>query len=545
MWKIAGILLIAALLIAGMAGHFSPLRNPEIRTWYDLDAVRNNLDGNYILMNDLDSATPGYEELAGWTANQGQGWQPIGIGSAPTGFNGTFDGQGYEIRELSINRTDGLVVGLFSEVGQGGVVKNLGMANSYVNFFATETGSTSVCKCAGGLVGENYGTVDSCCFTGGVGGNFSAGCLVGRNYGTVKNSYSTGQVRGTGTGTVGGLVGDNGGLVRNCYSTSFVSLFTGGTGGGLVGRNIGGAVMYSYSTGGVRGGEICGGLVAVNNGSVSRCYATGGVGVFGKNMSSGGLVGLNNGSVSDSYSTGGVTGNLSVGGLVGFNDVRGTVQSSYSTGAVNGYGHVGGLVGRNGGTVTDSFWDTETSGQATSAGGTGTSTAEMQDIATFVEMAWDITGVAPDRPDHSYIWNIVDSTGYPFLSWFLGCHEGHTSPTQMTTGTAPSGYLQLTVLPAAVCANIGEQIKVRCSINCLINTIVEISSVDVLLFDPYGSMIREQAMTKDSYWSAHTEYTIVGDEAYYKVKVNFTIRGDGKYSDYGVQSFPITVGTSS
>ncbi|OGN95543.1 MAG: hypothetical protein A2Z77_00235 [Chloroflexi bacterium RBG_13_51_36] len=538
-----GIFLIVAALIAGLVGYVSPSQNLEIRTWYDLDAIRNNLDGNYILMNDLDSNTPGYEQLAGPTANGGKGWQPIGTflprtESAPTAFNGTCDGQGYEIRDALINRPDEPVVGLFSEVGLGGIIKNLGVAHTYVNFGVTETGPTSAYRCAGGLVGENYGTVDNCYFDGGVGEKSSAGCLVGRNYGAVKNSFSSGQVRGT--GSIGGLVGDNGGLVSNCYSTSYVEFSTGGTGGGLVGRNIGGTVMCSYSTGSVHGGNVGGGLVAVNNGSVSRCYATGGV--FGKNISSGGLVGLNNGSVSDSYSTGGVSGNSFVGGLVGLND--GSVSNSYSAGSVTGNSFVGGLVGENeGGAVTESFWDTETSGQAASAGGTGKTTAEMQAITTFPGTAWNITPVTPNHPDYSCIWNIVDTATYPFLSWFLGCHEGHTSPTQTTTETTPLGYLQLTVSPAQVCVAAGEQIKIRCYIYCLINTIVDINSVDVVLFDSHDAILRQRRMTMNSPWSAYTICAIVGDEAYYRMKVNFAIRGDGKYSEYGAYSFPIVVKT--
>jgi len=51
----------------------------EIWDWYDLDAIRDDLSGSYILMNDLDATTPGYEELAGPTANAGRGWKPIGF----------------------------------------------------------------------------------------------------------------------------------------------------------------------------------------------------------------------------------------------------------------------------------------------------------------------------------------------------------------------------------------------------------------------------------------------------------------------------------
>ena len=62
---------------ATVTANFAP-RAAEIRDWYDLDAIRDNLGGSYILMNDLDSTTAGYEELASPTANGGKGWEPIG-----------------------------------------------------------------------------------------------------------------------------------------------------------------------------------------------------------------------------------------------------------------------------------------------------------------------------------------------------------------------------------------------------------------------------------------------------------------------------------
>jgi hypothetical protein len=134
----------------------------------------------------------------------------------------------------------------------------------------------------------------------------------------------------------------------------------------------------------------------------------------------GGLVGENvgGGAVGNSYSTCSVTGNLYVGGLVGQH--WGTVTNSYSTGNVTGDEDVGGLVGWKFGisTVSNSFWDTETSGQDTSDGGTGKTTAEMQEITTFSGAMWNIIGVAnPSIRNTSYIWNIVDDVTYPFLSW--------------------------------------------------------------------------------------------------------------------------------
>jgi hypothetical protein len=134
------------------------------------------------------------------------------------------------------------------------------------------------------------------------------------------------------------------------------------------------------------------------------------------------LVGLNAGSVSNSYTSGAVSGEYSVGGLVGTN--IGTVSNCYSTANVTGgtFG-VGGLVGSNGvikysGRVTNCFWDVETSGQATSAAGTGKTTAEMKDIDTFTDAGWNIIAVANAATrDTSYTWNIVDGVTYPFLSW--------------------------------------------------------------------------------------------------------------------------------
>jgi len=91
------------------------------------------------------------------------------------------------------------------------------------------------------------------------------------------------------------------------------------------------------------------------------------------------------------------------------------VSNSYSSGNVTGGG---GLVGANCGIVSNSFWDIETSGQATSGGGTDKSTTEMKDITTFSGATWDIIAVAnPSTRNLSYIWNIVDDETYPFLSW--------------------------------------------------------------------------------------------------------------------------------
>ena len=328
---IVGIFLITVALVVGMVGCDPtppPSQNLEIRDWYDLHAIRDNLVGHHILMNDLDSTTAGYGELASPTANGEKGWQSIR--TEGDGFTGTFDGQGYEIRDLFINRPDEFHVGLFGLVDKGGVVENIGAVNVTVT------------------------------------GDFFVGGLLGRNYGTVSNSYSSSNV--TGNDFIGGLVGAN--------------------------ELLEGTVSNSYSTGSVTGEEVVGSLV-----------------------------GRNYGTIADSHSNGNVTGEWIVGGLVGTN--VGNVTKCYSTGSVTDTSSVGGLVGENTfeeeppleGTVSNSFWDTETSGQATSDGGTGKNTTEMQDITTFSGAGWNIIAVAPGSTNTTYIWNIVNNVTYPFLSW--------------------------------------------------------------------------------------------------------------------------------
>jgi hypothetical protein len=375
----------AASTTITMNGHYEIIANfalmtPGIHDWYDLDAVRGNLTGSYILMNDLDSTTPGYDELGGPTANEGKGWQPIG--TEGDSFIGSLDGQGYEIRDLFINRLGEEYVGLFGIVDEGAQVEDISLVN------ATVTGYRYV----GGLAGANVGAVRDSYSSSSVLGFQVVGCLIGYNGGNVSNSYSGGNVTGAIAGeSVGGLIGQNDGTVSNSYSSGNV---TGETGvrwvGGLTGYN-GGTVSNSYSNANVTGWDCVGGLAGEN------------------------WVG---GTLRDCYSTGSATGIVDVGGLVGLNAAEGNVSNSYSTSSVTGNDTVGGLVASNDGTVSNSFWDIETSGRTTSAGGIGKTTVEMKSIATFSGAAWDIVTVANiGIRNASYTWNIVDAETYPFLNW--------------------------------------------------------------------------------------------------------------------------------
>ena len=430
-----------------ITANFAPVI--EIWDWYDLDAVRDNLGGSYVLMNDLDSNTAGYTELASPTANGGKGWQPIGDYTS-TNFAGTLDGQGYEIKDLFINRPSEDYVGLFGAVDVGGAVKNVGVVDGTVSgdwyvgglvgrIDGIVSNAYSTCNVtsyifAGGLVGWNNGTASNCSATDDVSASWRyAGGLAGVNQGNVSSCYATGDVYG-GDYNVGGLVGVSGGDVRSCYATGDVT--SGGHAvGGLIGR------------------------LDTGTGTVDNCYSTGDV---SGSSYVGGLMGENRATVSNSYSTGKVNGNNGVGGLIGRNE--GIVSNAYSTGSVSGSSSVGGLVGQNWDTVSNSFWDTQTSGQATSGGGTGKNTTEMKDITTFSGATWNITAVAnPSTRNTGYIWNIVDDVTYPFLSWQSKQYDLTMAVNPPGGGTATdltnaSPYLADTVVTIQAVAAAGYQL---------------------------------------------------------------------------------------
>ena len=185
------------------------------------------------------------------------------------------------------------------------------------------------------------------------------GSVVGYNDGgLVQNCSAT----VTGVGSVysggnigGGVVGINFGTVRNCYSE--ISVFSGGVAGGVVGSNGGSSakVENCYSMGSVSGGNSIGGIVGNNGGTVQNCYAEGSV--YGSGNNIGGVVGnIDGGTVKNCYFTGSVTGtgtNDNIGGVTGNNN-SGTVQNCYATGSAAGGStnkNIGGIVGNNYGTV--------------------------------------------------------------------------------------------------------------------------------------------------------------------------------------------------
>ncbi|MES2280982.1 MAG: YDG domain-containing protein [Pseudomonadota bacterium] len=187
------------------------------------------------------------------TWNAGQGFRPTG--SAATPFTGAFDGQGFDIGGLFVNRPTTDNVGLFAAVDGGSVLNTSIVA-------ATITGRDKVGALAGsasaGSVIENNGVVAAVTGRTGVGG------LLGESNADISNSYAEGFVNGD--SVVGGLVGGSFAGITNSYSTGQVTAIT-GTAGGLAGSLNGATVSYTYASGPVSGAAATGGLVGSSSGS--------------------------------------------------------------------------------------------------------------------------------------------------------------------------------------------------------------------------------------------------------------------------------------
>ncbi len=193
------------------------------------------LNGYYVLTQDIDASA-----TAEW--NDGAGFLPIGAtplmgqdlsltdeenpanANKDLFFNGWFNGQGFRIRGLYINRPENHGVGLFHTLAATAVVVNVGIEGGsitgahYVGGLAGGNWSESVSACystaavsglsrIGSLIGINRGFIDACYATGPVQGDHFIGGLVGRNYkGVIQECYAAGPV--SGNGWVGGLTGN-------------------------------------------------------------------------------------------------------------------------------------------------------------------------------------------------------------------------------------------------------------------------------------------------------------------------------------------------
>ncbi len=195
--------------------------------------------------------------IATWDGNQG--WSPIGTGWNEYAFTGTYDGNGFGISGIVVNRSGTDNVGVFG-FSQGGTIKNLSIYN------VTIAGKNHV----GGIVGYNTtnATITNCLATGTLSGFDRVGGVVGFSRDRTTIQYCYADVDVTGHLYVGGFAGQNnqdGGVlpvIADCYAKGDVITTSDGDNrvGAFVGENYDGTVQRCYSTGSVTftGGQYLG-----------------------------------------------------------------------------------------------------------------------------------------------------------------------------------------------------------------------------------------------------------------------------------------------
>jgi len=312
----------------------APYQIGSLENLYWLSQNSDHWDDDYIQVADIDASPTSLWDDG--DAGDNDGFMPIG--NVSVNFTGNYDGNGFSIEGLFINRPNTDCVGMFGITGFS-IIKNISLINADISGYDD----------VGAIVGKNTfsSSVSNSFSSGVISGNNRCGGLVGTNSYHVQHSYSNVDLDATGH-NVGGVVGSqDGGTLKNCYSHSMV-----------------------YGSG--------------NN----------------------------------------------VGGLVGLQDNNGTISYCYSTGKVEHSAQgfdIGGLVGDNtSGTVANSFWNTESSQVSSSDGGTGKTTAEMKNIATYtdlstegLDMAWDFMGNPNDDSFSDDLWEMIpgENNDYPVLHW--------------------------------------------------------------------------------------------------------------------------------
>ena len=184
-------------------------------------------------------------------------------------------------------------------------------------------------------------------------------------------------------------------------------------GGALIGYSFNSLIENCHSSGTIRAREAGGMIGYASMSTITRCSSSADV---NSSNFGGGLIGYTSSSatVSHSYATGSVYASYRSGGLIG--KLKGSASYCYSTGSVSGSGS-GGFTGSCEGSINGCFWDTETSGQSTSAdSATGLTTYQMQSLPTYLNVGWDFAGETVNGTDD--IW-ILLSNEYPT---FANCY---------------------------------------------------------------------------------------------------------------------------
>ena len=217
----------------------------------DLKSINNNMNGNYILMNDIDLTE---------STSSGSGWIPIGSNGkyGDTAFSGTFDGNGYTIKGLRINISkipknagETIYAGLFAN--NEGNICNLNICDAVININVKEVGVHF-----GVLAGQNSDKVSNIYVNTNTDINDSIS-LYQLYYGNYEKRLSN---------RIGGIIGYNlaDGEIALCSVDGTINAIGGGNyydgKGESLNGNVFKAILYQYI------GGVCGS----SKGIIEKCY---------------------------------------------------------------------------------------------------------------------------------------------------------------------------------------------------------------------------------------------------------------------------------
>jgi hypothetical protein len=420
----------------------------------DLQNVSTNVGGTYALGRNIDAGSiANFAPIPNFTGLlDGQGQTIANVTIASTAQNiGLFGSIGSTGEVRNLNLSGVTVSGLDSQfVGtlagtNAGTISNVSATDVAVSMGSNANG--------GGLVGLNSGTITNAFATGdltgatGTNGFTTLGGLAAVNLGSISSSFASVAVGGLTVANLqaGGLVGNNSGTILSSVATGNVQTGDGSIAGGLVASNsVSGSITGSQASGNVTvaASSFAGGLVGTSAGAITDSTASGAVSSTGANSNIGGLVGANVGTIADSTASGAVTStgaDSTVGGLAGAS--IGVITDAVASGAVTSIGAsstVGGLVGANAGTIADSTASgavTSTGADSTVGALVGTSTG----IITNSVGLGVVTGGVPSAPNLPPIPPIIPGCSDPLC--------GLLNILPPAAATLPGGLLN--VLPPA------------------------------------------------------------------------------------------------
>ncbi len=161
----------------------------QISTCDQLQEMKNNTTSYFVLMQDVDcSATA--------TQNDGKGFEPIRY------FTGEFDGRGFAIWDLYINRPNDLDVGLFAYVPGNAILRNVWFEKSPINANRVDittrgNGGALAAIVDGGKISNVHSKLNintKAKSEQGQGGNAMIGGVVGLLRGSIEHSSSSGNI---------------------------------------------------------------------------------------------------------------------------------------------------------------------------------------------------------------------------------------------------------------------------------------------------------------------------------------------------------------